>query len=138
MVCRDIAAGKEVRLTTPATLRVWDELNDVPDLPGSYPAAGWLKDDRALLVSDKYDIWSLDPAGSRPPLNVTVNGRTEGIRYRLLDFDPENDYIDPGVKQTSTVSPNQPGQRVLFARYPQERMCRSEAYREAILSTAPL
>ena len=96
---RDIAAGEEVRLTTPATLRVWDELNDVPDLPGSYPAAGWLKDDRALLVSDKYDIWSLDPAGSRPPQNVTVNGRKEGIRYRLLDFDSGNDFIDPGTKQ---------------------------------------
>jgi hypothetical protein len=40
---------------------VWDELNDVPDLPGSYPAVGWLKDDRAFLVSDKYDYWSLDP-----------------------------------------------------------------------------
>ena len=95
----DVTAGKETRLTTPATLRVWDELNDVPDLPGSYPAAGWLKDDRALLVSDRYDIWSLDPAAASPARNVTSNGRKEGIRYRLLDFDPENDYVDPSEKQ---------------------------------------
>lgn len=95
----DVTAGKEARLTTPATLRAWDELNDVPDLPGSYPAAGWLKDDRAFLVSDKYDIWSLDPAGSRPPQNITINGRKDGIRYRLLDFDPDNTYIDPSEKQ---------------------------------------
>lgn len=96
---RDIEAGKEARLTNPANLRVWDELNDVPDLPGSYPAAGWLKDDRAFLVSDKYDIWSLDPSAARPPLNITANGRNEGIRYQLLDLDPDNNYIDPSEKQ---------------------------------------
>jgi dienelactone hydrolase len=95
----DVNAAKEARLTSPSTLRVWDELNDVPDLPGSYPAAGWLKDDRAFLVSDKYDLWSLDPAAARPPQNITVKGREEGIRYRLLDFDPDNDFIDPGEKQ---------------------------------------
>lgn len=95
----DIAAGKENRLTTPATLRVWDELNDVPDLPGSYPAAGWLKDDKAFLVSDKYDIWSLDPVAGRAPVNVTVNGRSEGIKYSLLDLDTENDFVDPAEKQ---------------------------------------
>jgi dipeptidyl aminopeptidase/acylaminoacyl peptidase len=95
----DVAAAKEARLTRPSTLRVWDELNDVPDLPGSYPAAGWLKDERAFLVSDKYDIWSLDPAAARPPQNITGNGRKEGIKYRLLDFDQENEYIDPSEKQ---------------------------------------
>jgi len=95
----DVTAGKEARLTTPATLRVWDELNDVPDLPGSYPPAGWFKDDKAFLVSDKYDIWSLDPYASRLPQNITLNGRKEGIRYRLIDFDQENDYIDPSAKQ---------------------------------------
>jgi dienelactone hydrolase len=98
----DLAGERETRLTNPSMLSVWDELNDVPDLPGSYPAAGWLKDDKAFLVSDKYDIWSLDPVASRPPQNITVNGRKEGIRYRLLDFDPENDYIDPSEKQYLT------------------------------------
>jgi dipeptidyl aminopeptidase/acylaminoacyl peptidase len=95
----DIAAGRDRRLTTPATLRVWDEENDVPDLPGSYPPAGWLKDDKAFLISDRYDIWSLDPAAALPPRNLTGNGRSERIRYRLLDFDTENDYIDPSEKQ---------------------------------------
>ncbi len=66
----DVAAGRERQLTTPATLRVWDEENDVPDLPGSYPVAGWLKDDRALLVSDRYDIWSLDPSAGPAPLRT--------------------------------------------------------------------
>jgi len=89
----------EHRLTTPATLAVYNEENDVPDLPGSYPASGWLKDDRAFLVSDRYDIWSLDPDAIRAPQKVTADGRERKTRYRLLDFDPENDFIDPSEKQ---------------------------------------
>jgi dipeptidyl aminopeptidase/acylaminoacyl peptidase len=95
----DVDARKEHRLTKPENLAVWDELNDVPDLPGSYPPGGWLKDDRAFLVSDRYDIWSLDPVAGRAPVNVTTNGRSESIRYRLIDFDPEIGYIDPSEKQ---------------------------------------
>ncbi|MEZ4996429.1 MAG: hypothetical protein R2758_02745 [Bacteroidales bacterium] len=57
---------------------MWDELNDVPDLPGSYPAVGWLKDDRAFLVSDKYDARSLDPAALRPPQNITATAGRRG------------------------------------------------------------
>ena len=89
----------EHRLTKPATLAVYNEENDVPDLPGPYPASGWLKDDRAFLVSDRYDIWSLDPDAVRAPLKVTGDGRQRKTRYRLLDFDTENDFIDPSEKQ---------------------------------------
>jgi len=95
----DVAAGMEHRLTDPKTLPLRDELHDVPDLPGSYPPAGWLKDDAAFLVSDRYDIWSLDPAAGRAPVNVTGNGRSESVRYRLLNFDPENQFIDSREKQ---------------------------------------
>jgi dienelactone hydrolase len=95
----DIKERHEHRLTTPATLAVYNEENDVPDLPGSYPASGWLKDDRAFLVSDRYDIWSLDPDAGRAPLKVTRDGREKKTRYRLLDFDTENDFIDPSEKQ---------------------------------------
>lgn len=95
----DVGAGIEHRLTSPETLPVWNELNDVPDLPGSYPPSGWLKDDRAFLVSDRYDIWSLDPVAAHEPVNVTVNGRINKTRYSIIDFDAEKRYIDPSEKQ---------------------------------------
>lgn len=95
----DIAAEKEYRLTNPTILPCHNELNDVPDLPSSYPAAGWLKDDKAFLISDRYDIWSLDPVGKKPPVNITVNGREKRMTYSLLDFDNENDFIDPSYLQ---------------------------------------
>ena len=95
----DIKERQEHRLTTPTTLAVYDEENDVPDLPGSYPAYGWLKEDKAFLVSDRYDIWSLDPVAVRAPIKITPDGRDKTVRYKLLDFDTENDFIDPSEKQ---------------------------------------
>ncbi|HOS72895.1 MAG TPA: prolyl oligopeptidase family serine peptidase [Bacteroidales bacterium] len=94
-----ISEGKEYRLTDPSTLPCHNELNDVPDLPPSYPPAGWLKDDRAFLISDRYDIWMLDPAEKNPPANITINGREKKITYSLLRLDTENDYIDPAELQ---------------------------------------
>lgn len=94
-----ISDRREYRLTSPLTLPCHDELNDVPNYAGSYPAAGWLKDDKAFLVSDRYDIWSLDPEAERKPENITLNGRKNKINYSLIDFDPENEYIDPSEGQ---------------------------------------
>ncbi len=98
-----VADGKEYRLTSPSVLPCHNELHDVPDLPPSYPSAGWLKDDRAFLISDRYDIWSLDPAGKTPPANITINGREKKITYSLLNLDPENDYINPSDLQYLAV-----------------------------------
>jgi dipeptidyl aminopeptidase/acylaminoacyl peptidase len=95
----NISSGQEYRLTTPATLPCYDELNDVPNFADSYPPAGWLKDDKAFLISDRYDIWSLDPDNKRSPVNITGNGRDKQITYRLIDLDYENDFIDPEIKQ---------------------------------------
>lgn len=95
----DIASGKEYRLTTPETLPCHDELNDVPNVASSYPPAGWLKDDKAFIISDRYDLWSLDPKAENPPVNITMNGRQTVTTYSLIDFDTENDYIDPSVLQ---------------------------------------
>jgi len=95
----DIATGREKRLSTAATLPCYNELNDVPNFPQSYPPAGWLKDDKAFLIRDRYDIWSLDPAGENPPVNVTVNGRNNRITYELIDLDYDNDFIDPSARQ---------------------------------------
>ena len=95
----DLTSGREYRLTTPATLPCYDELNDVPNFAQSYPPAGWLKDDKAFLIQDRYDVWSLDPVAVNKPFNITVNGRNNRITYRLIDLDYENDFIDPSVMQ---------------------------------------
>lgn len=92
----DLASGKEYRLTTPQTFTAWDEENDQPDYPYPYGIAGWTKDDKNLLIYDKYDIWKFDPAGNTAPVNLTVNGRSDKVTYRLIRLDREERFIDPG------------------------------------------
>ncbi len=95
----DIKTEKEYRLTNPGIVACYDELNDVPNMPQPYPPAGWLKDDNAFIVYDRFDIWSLDPEAGRQPINLTVNGRKNRVTYRLIDFDYDNEYIDSSEKQ---------------------------------------
>lgn len=67
-----------------------NELHDTPSLARPYGAAGWLADDRAVLVYDRYDIWRLDPAGKLPAVCITSGkGREAGVRYRYLKLDSE-------------------------------------------------
>lgn len=85
----DIASGQSYTISSPASIQIADELNDRPNLPESYRYAGWLENDEAFWVYDRYDLWSIDPRNSRAPINLTQNGRTSGISYRLVRFNPE-------------------------------------------------
>jgi hypothetical protein len=50
-----------------------DEENDVPDDPGLTALRAWEKDDKNVLIYDRYDIWSVDPAtGHAVNLPITL------------------------------------------------------------------
>jgi len=83
-----------VRLTDHRATKFYDEENDVPDYPSEYGAAGWLADDEALLVYDRYDIWKLDPSGKKQPERLT-RGREARVAYRYIRLDPDAREIDP-------------------------------------------
>lgn len=44
--------------------------------------AGWLVDDAAVLIYDRYDIWQVDPTGKKQPIRLT-NGRGHKLVFRL-------------------------------------------------------
>ncbi|WP_340114344.1 alpha/beta hydrolase family protein [Maribellus mangrovi] len=126
----DIANGKEYCITTSETVQVANELNDIPNPPGSYRTAGWMENDEALLVYDRFDIWKVDPTNSIKPENITKNGRASKVNYRLVRFNPEpNEGIDPDEElilkahnevtradSYFTFDPEKPGtQKVLLA-----------------------
>src|SRR5262249_54148162 len=71
--------------------RLADEQNDVPDEPEPYGIAGWTKDDAALWVYDRYDIWSLDLKGGAQHL---TNGRKARNQYRYIALDKDEHAID--------------------------------------------
>lgn len=73
-----------------------DELHDTPSLANAYGSAGWLKDDSAFLIYDRFDIWQVDPTGSKPSVCLTESkGRENKIRFRFVGLDPEARAIDP-------------------------------------------
>jgi len=77
---------KEYKITSPNTVQCADELNDVPNLAFDYGSLGWLKNDEALLIYDRYDVWKIDPENKLMPINLTVNGRQNKINYHYLNF----------------------------------------------------
>ena len=73
-----------------------NELHDTPAPPRSYRTAGWLDDDEALLLYDRFDIWQVDPTGREPTRCLTNGeGRADGVRYRYVRLDDEERSIDP-------------------------------------------
>jgi acetyl esterase/lipase len=85
------------RLTDNNKVSFFNEENDVPDYPNEHGIAGWLQDDAAVFVYDKYDIWKIDPSGKRRPERLT-NGREKETTYRYIRLDPEERSIDPEAK----------------------------------------
>ena len=72
-----------------------NELHDTPSLPRPYGSAGWLKDDSAFLIYDKFDIWKLDPTGKADPVCLTEGvGRERSIQFRYQQLDREQRAID--------------------------------------------
>lgn len=92
----DVERGDVVNLTETVPHPIYDELDDHPDEPPSYGAAGWTADEKWFLVYDKHDIWATDPTGRQPARNITEGvGREQGLRFRYARLDPEEDGIDP-------------------------------------------
>ena len=88
--------GKPVNLTKNIAANFYDESNDVPELPGSYGHAGWTKDDKFILIYDKYDIWKTDPNNKIKAINIT-NGRKDNLVFRYKKFDRDNIFVEDNM-----------------------------------------
>lgn len=93
----DIATRRTANLTGGlAGDRFDDELDDHPDIAPAYGVGGWTPDDRAVLLYDRYDVWQADPTGAAAPLVLTDSaGRRGHLRYRLVDLDRDQPFVDP-------------------------------------------
>jgi dipeptidyl aminopeptidase/acylaminoacyl peptidase len=61
----DVVTGARTNLTAKLAANFGDEEDDHPsDMMGPADFQGWAKGDRAVLVADAYDVWSLTPDGS--------------------------------------------------------------------------
>ena len=72
--------------------KFYNELNDSPNYPRSYGFAGWTKNDKKILIYDRYDIWEFNPDNGIS--NRLTKGRETNTNYRLVKLDPEKRFID--------------------------------------------
>lgn len=94
-----VATGKVVDLTGGlAGVRFDDEEWDTPSTAAPYGLGGWTRDDKSVLAYTHYDVWELDPGGTRPPRIVTDSlGVRTHTEFRVVDLDPDERFIEPNL-----------------------------------------
>ena len=98
----DGKTGTEKNLTGRLDVPFFNEDHDYPSKVPGYGLSGWVEDDRAVLINDKYDIWQFQIKTGQA-LNITGGeGRKNGITFRLLRLDPEKPYY--GKKEKLLLS----------------------------------
>jgi dipeptidyl aminopeptidase/acylaminoacyl peptidase len=90
-----VADGRVANLTANIKAQFFNEENDLPQSPGSYGIAGWTKDDRDVLIYDRYDIWQISPDGTQAKDLTDGVGRKQKIVLRYVRLDPKERSIDP-------------------------------------------
>ncbi len=96
-VAKDVSVArlpdlKQVSISAGIPQSVFDELDDHPDFPPLYGFAGWTKDDKQVLIYDRYDIWACDPSGKNKPVRLT-SGRDSHRIHRMVRTDPDQEFI---------------------------------------------
>lgn len=84
----DIASGEHTDLTSNLPTSFLNEDYDFPvEQKPSWGVAGWAEHDEAVLLYDRYDIWSVRPDGVGA-LRLT-DGAADEVRYRYVRLDNE-------------------------------------------------
>lgn len=91
----NIKTSSLIDLTGKLPVAFHDEDHDTPDNPSAYGMAGWTRDDKYLLVYDRYDIWQLDPTQKENPVNITNGyGRKSKVQLRYLNVVQDEEFVD--------------------------------------------
>ena len=102
-----------------AGIRFDQETWDTPSIPEAWGVAGWTRGDKSILVYDRWDVWELDPQGSKPPIMVTDSiGRREGLVLRIVPPRPAEQMRGggggPGGARSAETEPLDPVEPLLL------------------------
>jgi dipeptidyl aminopeptidase/acylaminoacyl peptidase len=81
----DLSSGATAYISKGLENNTWGGYTDLLNkFTSSKPIAGWLKDDAAVLVYDRHDLWQLDLAGKKAPVNLTNGyGKKHHTRFDI-------------------------------------------------------
>jgi dipeptidyl aminopeptidase/acylaminoacyl peptidase len=89
----DVRTGARTRISAGIDAMFEDEEYDYPvDAVPPYGFAGWTQGDEAVLVHDRYDVWSIAPDGSGG--RRLTDGAAERVVHRVADVQPDDDGFD--------------------------------------------
>jgi len=102
----DRRSGNIRNLTEGLEVAFFDEDHDYPSKAPGYGTAGWMENDQAVLLYDKYDIWKI-PIRSGKPENITQGKGREGFyTFRIVWTDPEKEYFSSSEQLLLTAYHN--------------------------------
>ncbi len=89
----DISKKTTVNLTKDIEVSFERHDWDTPNPPRSYGLAGWTEKDKSILIYERFDIWEIKPDGSQARRITEGYGRENGLSFRYLKLDPEEEFI---------------------------------------------
>ena len=90
-----VTTGNKIALENTTQIKFGEEDNDVPDNANPYGIAAWTAEDQQVLIYDRYDVWSFDPATGKGKNFTNGFGRANLITLRYSETDPEKRFITP-------------------------------------------
>lgn len=111
--------GVKANLTARTGLPFYDEEDDHPTAaPAHEFSPKWFKDEDAVLIIDRYDIWKFSPDG-KTAVNLTGGvGRRTHNRFKIVDLKP--DTRKPNERRCGVVRPLDPKQTVYLSVFNEE------------------
>lgn len=111
--------GEKVNLTAQTGVPFYDEEDDHPTAaPAHEFSPKWYKDEDAVLIIDRYDIWKFSPDG-KTAVNLTGGvGRQTHNRFKIMD--PKPDTRKPNERRCGVVRPLDPKQTVYLSVFNEE------------------
>lgn len=89
----NLATGQQVNITASVKASFVDtESDDTGPHKPAFGVAGWTREDRAVLLYDKRDIWEVRPDGTGA-VRLT-DGAPGDVRHRYARLDPDEEFID--------------------------------------------
>ena len=99
----DCSTGKKRNLTVELDNPFYDEDHDYPQPAPGYGLAGWLENDAAVLIYDKYDIWQFSTSTGQA-VNLTGGyGRANAYTFRIRRLDRTRQFFRAGERLMLTA-----------------------------------